>query len=60
MNARNLQKVFKAVVAAVGSNMSRFEAVECAEHLLRKAGGDVNAAVRLASAPYKIGGRFVY
>lgn len=57
---KKMQRVFKAVVKAVGNNMTRYEAVECAQYLLRASGGDVKRACEAASAPYKIQGRYTY
>jgi len=55
-----LQRVFEAVLAAVGNNMTRYQAAECAQYLLRKANGDVKSACESAASPYKIQGRYTY
>ena len=55
-----MQRVFEAVVKAVGNNMTRYEAAECAQYLLRKASGNVKRACEAAAAPYKIQGRYTY
>lgn len=56
-----MQRVFEAVIKAVGNNnMTRYEAAECAQYLLRKASGDVKMACEAAAAPYKIQGRYTY
>lgn len=57
---KNVNRVFRAVLVAVGNDMTRYQAVECAMHLLRQAGGDVDKACLLASTPYKLDGRFTY
>lgn len=52
-----LDRVFKAVIEAVGSNMTRYEAAEAAQYLLKKTSGDATRAVELAKTPFKIAGK---
>jgi hypothetical protein len=59
MNSK-LNRVFRVVVGAVGNQMSRYQAAECAERLLKKHGGNVALAIENAKTPYKIGGQFAY
>jgi hypothetical protein len=55
-----LQQVFEAVLKAVGSNMTRYQAAEAAEYLLKKHNGNFKAAADEASRPYKVGENFTY
>jgi hypothetical protein len=55
-----LSKVYEAVVKVAGNKITRFEAAEVAEVLLKRAAGDVKAATEMASTPYNIGGKLVW
>jgi hypothetical protein len=55
-----MQRVFEAVIKAVGNNMTRYQAAECAQYLLKKHAGNVKLAVEAAEQPYNIGGNMTY
>lgn len=55
-----LERVFEAVVKIANNKMTRWEAIEVAEYLLKKTNGDVKQAKVLATSPYNIGGHITW
>lgn len=55
-----LDRVFSEVLKAVGNNMTKWDAIECACYLLKKHHGNVKLAIQEAKNPFKINGKFTY
>jgi hypothetical protein len=55
-----LERVFEVVVKIANNKITRWEAAEVAEYLLKKTNGNVEQAKSLATSPYNIGGHITW
>lgn len=53
-------RVFAVVLSVVGNDMTRYQAAEAAQHLLKVSGSDEKKAMKLAKCPLQVRGRLTY